>query len=179
MTGSRRRAFEPRRANTITVSQGIGVGLTKLAAFDAALLGAGVANFNLLLLSSVIPSGTDVVRMDKGSAGAAGEWGDRLYVVLADMRVDEAGEQAWAGLGWIQDPGSGRGLFVEHHAHTEAAVRLSIEASLTSMAATRGEEFGPPRYAVQGAVCRHEPVCALVVAVYQSASWSDQTITLS
>ena len=39
----------------IYVSSGIGYGQTKLAAFDAALNEAGIANFNLIKLSSVIP----------------------------------------------------------------------------------------------------------------------------
>jgi len=39
----------------ITVRTGSGTARTPLAAFDAALLSAGVANFNLVTLSSVIP----------------------------------------------------------------------------------------------------------------------------
>jgi arginine decarboxylase len=41
----------------IQVTTGTGEGPTPLAAFDAALLDAGVANYNLILLSSVIPAG--------------------------------------------------------------------------------------------------------------------------
>ena len=37
------------------IAKAIGRGSTELAAFDAALVGAGVANFNLIRLSSVIP----------------------------------------------------------------------------------------------------------------------------
>ena len=39
----------------ITIRTGSGQGHTKLSAFDHALLTAGVANFNLITLSSVIP----------------------------------------------------------------------------------------------------------------------------
>ena len=39
----------------IRLSSGRGEGPTPLAAFDAALLDAGVSNYNLLPLSSVIP----------------------------------------------------------------------------------------------------------------------------
>ena len=40
---------------TITLSTGTGEGPTPLAAFDAALVDAGVADHNLICLSSVIP----------------------------------------------------------------------------------------------------------------------------
>ena len=39
----------------IQISTGIGIGPTQLSAFDSALNNAGVANYNLLKLSSVIP----------------------------------------------------------------------------------------------------------------------------
>ena len=47
----------PAAFGTIVLSTGLGVGPTALAAFDAALLDAGVANYNLICLSSVIPPG--------------------------------------------------------------------------------------------------------------------------
>ncbi|HTO01714.1 MAG TPA: pyruvoyl-dependent arginine decarboxylase, partial [Microthrixaceae bacterium] len=40
---------------TINVSGSVGHGPTSLSAFDSALAGAGVSNFNLIRLSSVIP----------------------------------------------------------------------------------------------------------------------------
>ncbi|MDQ3679055.1 MAG: pyruvoyl-dependent arginine decarboxylase [Actinomycetota bacterium] len=167
--GSRQGTRGPTR--TIEVTTGVGAGPTKLAAFDAALRGADVANFNLIVLSSVIPPGADVVPVDQGAARSRGQWGDRLYVVMAEMRVDEPGEQAWAGIGWVQEPCSGKGLFVEHEGQSEARVRHDLEASLASLAGGRSEVFGPPGYAVEGTVCRNEPACAVAVAVYGAAPW--------
>ena len=46
----------------IRLSTGVGVADTSLAAFDAALYEAGIGNFNLLPLSSVIPPGADIVQ---------------------------------------------------------------------------------------------------------------------
>ena len=43
----------------------VGRGGTELAAFDAALVGAGVANFNLIRLSSVIPPNGEIVEVDR------------------------------------------------------------------------------------------------------------------
>ena len=164
---------------TIQVTRGSGSGPTKLAAFDAALMGAGVANFNLMRLSSVIPPGSTISSPPRGrETEVRGEWGDRLYVVMAEMRVDGAGQQAWAGVGWVQSPESGKGLFVEHEGHSEDEVRHDLERSLASLAASREEAFGPSRYSVQGAKCAAGPACALVVAVLGCAPWCEPVITL-
>jgi pyruvoyl-dependent arginine decarboxylase len=45
----------------IHLSSGVGAGPTELAAFDAALMDAGLANYNLLCLSSVIPPNARIV----------------------------------------------------------------------------------------------------------------------
>ena len=50
------------RALTIHLSSGSGKGPTPLAAFHAALVQAGVANYHLLCLSSVIPPNARIVR---------------------------------------------------------------------------------------------------------------------
>ena len=62
------RPLPTRRALTIHLSSGTGEGPTPLAAFDAALWHASVANYNLLCLSSVIPPNAlkaDVFRSEK------------------------------------------------------------------------------------------------------------------
>ncbi len=167
-------AQTPRPAHrTIQVARGVGDGPTKIAAFDAALRHAGVANFNLIVLSSVIPPRTVVKHVGGHSVRFDGDWGDRLYVVMAETRVSEPGEEGWAGIGWVQEEGSSKGLFVECEAPTEHRLREDLEQSLHSMAAARPDSFGPPEYVVQGVHCRDRPMCALVVAVYESAPWSE------
>ena len=156
----------------IPVAGGVGSGPTPLAAFDAALRKAGVANFNLVRLSSVIPSGSSVVDQGDGPAHADGEWGDRLYVVMAEQCSNRIGEEAWAGVGWVQERESGRGLFVEHEGTDESQVRADIDASLGALCAGRPEPFGPVHSFVRGTRCRGQAACALVVAVYEAASWS-------
>src|SRR5579884_3429211 len=112
----------------IYLSTGLGNGPTKLAAFDAALSDAGVANYNLLRLSSVIPPKADIKEFPDGLPAdlRPGEWGDRLYVVMAEKRVDTPNVEAWAGIGWVQDKETGKGLFVEHEGESEKAVRRDI-----------------------------------------------------
>lgn len=158
----------------ITVSHGVAAGPTKLAAFDEALQMAGIGNYNLIHLSSVIPPNS-IVRSIEGQADLVGAWGDRCYVILAEGRIDTPHEEIWAGLGWAQEDASGRGLFVEHVGHSEAQVCADIEASLEAMIVTRPQvRFGDRHSVVQGAVCIDEPVCGLVAAAIQRAPWQSE-----
>ncbi|HSX44951.1 MAG TPA: pyruvoyl-dependent arginine decarboxylase [Candidatus Saccharimonadales bacterium] len=154
----------------IEISTGIGTGPTKLSAFDSALNDAGVANFNLIKLSSVIPPESKIIDKNKAKE-ISGKWGDRLYVVMAETRVDTPNTEAWAGIGWVQEKKSGKGLFVEHEGNSRHTVEEDIRQSLRALMATRNVDFGDIHMKVVGRTCKHEPVCALVVAVYQSSSW--------
>ncbi len=158
---------------TIDVRVAIGHGPTELAAFDDALHGANIANFNLLLLSSVIPPNSVIRVLDDPSADRpTGDWGDRLYVVMAHATSSTPGEIVAAGIGWVQDPLTGRGLFVEHEVGDEQQVERDIGATLGAMVARRDEPFGPQQHRVTAAVTPDSgAVCALVVATYESESW--------
>jgi arginine decarboxylase len=167
------RTASSRRTRTIEVLRSSGTGPTALAAFDAALRDAGIANFNLLRLSSVIPPDTEVIPIGGRASRIDGGWGDRLYVVMAEIRADRPGREAWAGIGWVQDEVSGKGLFVEHEGYAEHQVRNDIEQSLGALVAGRPEdEFGPMQSVVHGVRCEDLPACAMVTAVYESEPWS-------
>lgn len=164
---------------SIDVVGAVGSGPTSLAAFDAALVACGVANFNLVRLSSVIPPRTridapapGVVDLtDRPVAGGSGGWGDRLYAVWAFQSAERLGEEAWAGVAWVQDPVDGRGLFVEHEGHSESTVRDELAASLHSICASRDMDHLEQRSVVVGTTCEGEPVGALVIAPYLSEPW--------
>jgi arginine decarboxylase len=155
----------------IHVASGVGSGPTKLAAFDAALHSAGVANFNLLQLSSVIPPGSKIIENSDKIAEIRGGWGDRLYVVKADYRTSTPGVEAWAGIGWVTDEATGRGLFVEHEGENKEQVERQIEHSLEALMETRKIDWGKIHMHVGGIVCDKDPVCAVVMAVYRAESW--------
>jgi len=158
---------------TITVRLGRGSGPTHLAAFDAALQRAGVADRNLILLSSIIPPGAAVIRTPD-PAPPPGRWGDRLYVVMAEERVVRPHEEAWAGIAWCQDRDSGEGLFVEHHGHSEHQVEADLLSSLRTIAERRpGHDWEEPQVAVTGVICEDLPVCALAVACFDADPWRD------
>ena len=160
----------------IHLASGIGTGPTTLAAFDAALNDAGIANYNLLRLSSVIPPQSEIIQNLTSSIPAKdlpGEWGDRLYLVMAEQREDKPNAEAWAGVGWVQDSETKKGLFVEHEGNSEKQVRRDITQSLVALMATRNVDFGPINMQVIGRTCTIHPICAMVVAVYQTSDWTN------
>lgn len=155
----------------IHLAGSIGSGPTELSAFDNALFNVGAANFNLLYLSSVIPPASEIVEHDGAIEQIEGQWGDKLYVVRAEQRQSVVGKEAWAGIGWVQDKESGKGLFVEHEGESHEEVETSIRESLMTLMRTRGINLGPINMRLSGATCEGEPVCALVIGVMQSEGW--------
>lgn len=153
----------------IVVSRGTGEGPTQLAAFDKALLAAGVENYNLIRLSSVIPPGSAIAR--GRFVTEPGEYGKRLYIVMAEQRSATPGQGAYAGLGWVQEPGDGRGLFVECEGVSHEHVHDEIVATLDSMTESRLRDYGPVESEIAGIECTGRPVAAVVIAVYKSEAW--------
>ncbi|WP_341892309.1 pyruvoyl-dependent arginine decarboxylase [Variovorax sp. YR752] len=154
---------------SIVMSRGVGRGPTELAAFDAALRDAGVANYNLLCLSSVIPPGSRIER--RTWVTPAEHWGQRLYVVLSQTRSASPGQTVHAGIGWVQHADGGQGLFVELHDIDRERLSQDLAHTLVAMQQGRGLDLGPVHTEIASATCEGEPVCALVVAVYAPQAW--------
>jgi arginine decarboxylase len=151
----------------IHITTGTGEGQTELSAFDSALLDAGIGNFNLIQLSSIIPPNSEIredgVKLDSDSK----EYGNFLYVVYSEMRVSKPGDEAWAGIGWVRSIGSDkRGLFVEHHGCTKQDVLDQIHSTLDDMTLVRDEKYGSISHRIVGIKCTERPVCAIVAAPF-------------
>ncbi|WP_206422714.1 pyruvoyl-dependent arginine decarboxylase [Nocardioides pantholopis] len=157
----------------ITLRTGVGEGRTHLSAFDHALLRAGVGNYNLITLSSVIPPASRLHHVDDGAVDPVeGRHGDRLFCVLAAAYADQPGDTGWAGLGWAVDDETGAGLFVEHTATSEKALQELIRSSLEDLVAHRGGGFERLEMLTVSATCTELPACALAVAAYETVPWS-------
>jgi arginine decarboxylase len=154
----------------IWITTGTGEGPNALVAFDLALYEAGIANFNLIQLSSVIPSGSTICQKQLHLNDH--DWGAKLYLVLAQHRAVEVGTQSWAAIGWVQEESTGKGLFVEHGGATRNEVERLVEESLSSMVSYRPGSFGPPQTVATGVMCRDLAVCAVVAAVFQVVPWN-------
>lgn len=164
-----RRPDAPAPFGAIAIARGVGSGPTPLAAFDAALFDAGVANYNLITLSSVIPPGSVIERRRWHTPPE--DWGRRLYCVLSQHREDRPGHAAHAGIGWVHDALSGAGLFVELHGDDRDRLSTDLHATLKAMQAQRVIDLGPVHTEIASTRCVSDPVCALVIAVYAAAPW--------
>lgn len=164
----------------ITVTSGSGIGLTAMAAFDDALNKAGIANYNLIKLSSIIPPKTEIV-LEKYSPQNGDEFGNRLYTVLAEMRSEVPGKTIGAGVGWYQW-GDNRGVFAEHHEmidkvdgkKMEGLIRNNLEQTVQNLCEFRKIPFDKTKLNVVLEVkeVTKEPSSVLVAAVYKSEDWS-------
>jgi arginine decarboxylase len=118
----------------IRVVWGTGTGPTALSSYDAALADAGVENYNLVRVSSIVPAGAAVEPV--GTAPDLGPAGNRLTVVEARVTVsrveardgrDGSDGRGSAGLAWATGPGPG--LFYEvagRFDETECRRRLDV-----------------------------------------------------
>lgn len=159
-------------APTIRISAGAGAGRTQLSAFDAALRAAGVADFNLIRLSSVIPPGSELLEVSSDRQ-TDGRHGDRLYCVYAAAHAELPNHEAWAGIAWaLRDDGSGAGLFVEHDGPSQDQVSRDLTASLEDLIEGRGGGYSPAGQSMTSVMCDTEPVCAVVIAAYLAEGWS-------
>lgn len=154
----------------IHIAQSTASAPTELAAFDTCLQECGVANQNIIYLSSIIPPGSEIVF--EPPVYEDNHFGNRLYCVMAQQREVRPNVQAWAGIGWVVDRKTGKGLFVEHEGHSEDEIKQDITKTLSDMMERRSEtKWSKINMVVNGVTCVDKPVCAMVVAAYQSEGW--------
>lgn len=162
----------------IFVTKGEGHGQTLMASFDDSLKQAGVYNYNLIRLSSIIPPKSQVI-IGKSRPIIKDEFGWRLYTVYADARTAKPGSWAGAVIAWIQFP-DGRGLFTEHENIGSNGKKLEkdlvIEAKKTihDLCKLRGFDYTEDKVKVVSSVSQAKKgVCAdaLVIASYQARPW--------
>lgn len=153
----------------IKVTSGVGKGLTEVSTFDSALLDAGIGNYNLIEISSVIPPGSKIEVGDFREKEA--QYGDKIYLVLSKQYEETEGEEAWSGLGWTQDKKSGKGLFLEGSGSSEEEVVKTIRKTFLSVRKKRSEKLADVTIETTGIECEKNPVCAITAAVYKNEDW--------
>lgn len=118
--------------SVIRIVWGVGGGPTATASYDAALAAAGIHDYNLVTVSSVIPAGPPIEAA--GTAPDLGPVGNRLTVVQGRATVESG--VACAGLGWRRD-GDGPGIFYEASGTDPETVRETVEDGLDAGCALR------------------------------------------
>lgn len=119
----------------IDVVWGKSEGKTLLSAFDRALVKAGIHNFNLIPLSSVIPPKSVIheTRTYKSSRRI----GEIMYVVISSLSSPKSNALISAGLGWVQTQEGG--LLIESKGEfNREECEEEIRVGLTEMMEARG-----------------------------------------
>ena len=157
--------------SVIRVVWGTATGPTQLAAYDAALAEAGVGDYNLVTLSSVLPADPDLEVV--GTAPDLGPVGNELRVVQSradavaetDSTADATAETAAAGVGWARSE-SGRGIFYEVEGADADAVESEIREGLAAGKALRDWTFVDEDVVVREVTATEGFACAVVLATY-------------
>lgn len=148
--------------STIRVVWGTATGPTALASYDAALAEAGVHNYNLVTLSSVIPAGPAIEVV--GTAPDLGPPGERLHVVQSAATA-APGKRAAAGIGWARTA-DGPGIFYEVDGVDPDAVRTEIREGLAAGRELRDWDFVEEEVHVQSVAPEERHASAVVLATY-------------
>jgi arginine decarboxylase len=148
--------------STIRVVWGTAAGPTALSSYDAGLAAAGVHNYNLVALSSVIPAGPDIELA--GTAPDLGLPGEALEVVQSAATAPP-GERAAAGIGWARSD-SGPGIFYEVDGTDPDAVRAEIREGLAAGRELRDWTFVEEDIHVESVAPEDSHASAVVIAIY-------------
>jgi arginine decarboxylase len=152
----------------IRVVAGSATGPTEIASYDAALADAGVHDYNLLTLSSVVPPDADIEVRDV--APDLGPVGGKLTIVQGRATVEGAG-RATAALGWTRKGDRGAGVFYETGGEFDRVeARRRIERGLEHAGEIRTRDLGDTSVEVESEVTDGAPFAtAVVIAAYGEA----------
>ncbi|MCW4019805.1 MAG: pyruvoyl-dependent arginine decarboxylase [Candidatus Bathyarchaeota archaeon] len=134
--------------------------VSKLNTFDLALKEAGIAQCNLVKVSSIIPPSCIEAEPKDLPAGAF------TYVVLS--KADGEGETISAGIAWGVEKNNGYGVVAETYGKMdEATARKKLDKKIAEMAKIRGIELGEKRYRIETLdVPKNSHGCVVAALVY-------------
>ncbi len=137
--------MHPMVPRQVFFTKGVGKHRQNLQSFEAALREAGIAQFNLVKVSSIFPPGCAIIRRRSGLAKM--NPGQIAFCVLAEARTNEPNRLVSAGIGLaVPAKGDRFGYISEHHGFgmTERKTADLVEDMAASMLAeTLGIEFDP------------------------------------
>lgn len=153
----------------IEIVRAVGYGRTTIGAFDNALCSAGVANFNLIKLSSVIPEKCHEIEEVKKYERKLVH-GDKLYCIYSS-NVDK---DVAAGIAYDREAQDGLGVFVEEAGESEAVVSERLNVSLDDLFLSRKwskDANNRHEFVIRAEAREGLLACALVIAVLKEEGW--------
>lgn len=127
------------------LTKGVGVHRDFLASFELSLRDAGMAPFNLVCVSSIVPPGCKKVTRAKGLEYLS--HGEVVFVVLARNQTNEPNRLLSASVGCaIPADKTKHGYLSEHHSFGETgdhAGNYAEDLAASMLASTLGVKFNP------------------------------------
>jgi arginine decarboxylase len=127
------------------LTKGVGVHKDYLGSFEMALRDAGIAHFNLVSVSSILPPGCKKVTVAKGLGML--QAGEIVFVVMARNATNEPNRLASASIGCaIPAEKKQYGYLSEHHAFGETHEKsgdYAEDLAASMLASTAGVKFDP------------------------------------
>lgn len=127
------------------LTKGVGIHKEKLNSFELALRDAGIAKFNLVTVSSILPPGCKKITREKGLTFLSP--GEIVFCVLARNESNEPNRLISASVGCAVPAGdSQHGYLSEHHSFGETdekAGEYSEDLAASMLASTLGIKFNP------------------------------------
>ncbi|MDD3399967.1 MAG: arginine decarboxylase, pyruvoyl-dependent [Candidatus Pacebacteria bacterium] len=127
------------------LTKGVGVHKDYLGSFELALRDAGIAHFNLVSVSSILPPGCKKVTVAKGLGML--QAGEIVFVVMARNATNEPNRLASASIGCaIPAEKKQYGYLSEHHAFGETHEKsgdYAEDLAASMLASTSGIKFDP------------------------------------
>ena len=135
------------RPRRIFFTSGVGKAKEKLQSFEHALRNAGIAQFNLVRVSSILPPKCQFAQ--KSQALKALKPGQIVFCVMADISTDEPNRLIATSIGLaVPTQKDHYGYISEHHTYglTEKKIGdYSEDLAATMLASTLGIKFDPDR----------------------------------
>ncbi len=127
------------------MTKGVGIHLEKLASFELALRDAGIANYNLVKVSSIFPPNCKIIPSKEGLKYLSA--GQIVFCVMSDNATNEPNRLISASVGIaIPKDSNQHGYLSEHHAYgwTDKKTGDYAEDLAAEMLATvSGVKFDP------------------------------------
>jgi len=129
----------------VFLTKGVGIHREKLGSFELALRDAGIAPFNLVAVSSILPPGCRMVSAKKGLPML--KFGQILHCVIARNESNESNRLCAASIGCAMPANVKQyGYISEHHSFGETeekAGEYSEDLAASMLASTLGLKFDP------------------------------------
>tara|TARA_Y100000996_G_scaffold366508_1_gene311831 strand:+ start:214 stop:756 length:543 start_codon:yes stop_codon:yes gene_type:complete len=107
------------------IVSGCGKAKEKLASFEMALRDAGIAEYNLVKVSSILPPNCKIINKKKGISMLSP--GQIVFVVMSEQSTNEPGRQITASVGIAIPPDrSKHGYLSEHHSYGQTKKESGI-----------------------------------------------------